>query len=147
MVSSPTPTPSPYLAVDFDPFAEGEIISTAPTTESQREIWTSVQMGDEANCAYNESQTLTLRGQLDVEALQAAIQALVDRHEALRTTFSPDGTNLCIQAQQVLTVPLRDWSPCPLASVKPKSIIVCTQRFPPPLTWSMAPCFGRKFCA
>ncbi|WP_008315086.1 non-ribosomal peptide synthetase [Leptolyngbya sp. PCC 6406] len=110
MVLSPNPLNANYVAVDFDPFAEGELVNTAAATESQREIWASVQMGDEANCAYNESQTLTLRGQLNVDALQAALQALVDRHEALRTTLSPDGTTLCTQVQQALTVPLRDWS-------------------------------------
>jgi len=122
MVLSPNPKPlnANYVAVDFDPFAEGDLVNTAAATESQREIWASVQMGDEANCAYNESQTLTLRGQLDVEALKAALQALVDRHEALRTTLSPDGTTLCTQVQQVLTVPLRDWSTLPPADRQSK---------------------------
>jgi hypothetical protein len=77
-------------------------------------------MGDEANCAYNESQTLTLRGQLDVDALRAALQALVDRHEALRTTLSPDGTTLCTQVNQSLEVPLRDWSSLPPAERQTK---------------------------
>ena len=40
--------------VDFDPFAEGELLLTAPATASQTEIWASVQMGSAANCAYNE---------------------------------------------------------------------------------------------
>lgn len=83
-------------AVDFNPFAEGELLLTAPATESQKEIWASVQMGSEANCAYNESQTLRLKGQLDVEALRSALQQLILRHEALRTTLSPDGSLLCI---------------------------------------------------
>jgi amino acid adenylation domain-containing protein len=83
-------------AVDFNPFAEGELLLTAPATESQKEIWASVQMGSEANCAYNESQTLRLTGQLNVEALRSALQQLVLRHEALRTTLSPDGSLLCI---------------------------------------------------
>ncbi|NEQ43671.1 MAG: amino acid adenylation domain-containing protein [Leptolyngbya sp. SIOISBB] len=112
MVLSPNPSPlnANYVAVDFDPFAEGELVNTAAATESQREIWASVQMGDEANCAYNESQNLTLQGQLDVDALKAALQSLVDRHEALRTTLSPDGTTLCTQVNQALIVPVQDWS-------------------------------------
>lgn len=99
MVLSPNPLNANYVAVDFDPFAEGELVNTAAATESQREIWASVQMGDEANCAYNESQTLTLRGQLNVDALQAALQALVDRHGVLpiSTVYNPsegDGLHL-----------------------------------------------------
>lgn len=85
-----------YQAVDFDPFAEGEILVTAQATESQKEIWASVQMGSEANCAYNESVSLKLSGELDLKLLQKSFQQLVQRHEALRTTFSPDGNKLCI---------------------------------------------------
>lgn len=97
-------------AVDFDPFAEGEVLRTAPATEPQKEIWASVQMGDDANCAYNESVSLWLRGELDVNALRSAFQQLVQRHEALRTTFSPDGNNLCITESPKIDVSLVDLS-------------------------------------
>jgi amino acid adenylation domain-containing protein len=97
-------------AVEFDPFAGGELLLTAPATESQKEIWASVRMGDDANCAYNESQSLRLQGNLNVEALQSALQALVQRHEALRTTFSPDGQNLCISDSLKLEIPFIDLS-------------------------------------
>jgi amino acid adenylation domain-containing protein len=92
----PVETQSKVTAVDFNPFANGELLLTVPTTESQKEIWASVQMGREANCAYNESQTLHLKGLLDEKALRSALQQLILRHEALRTTFSPDGSTLCI---------------------------------------------------
>jgi amino acid adenylation domain-containing protein len=95
-------------AVDFDPFAAGELLLTAPATEAQREIWASVQMGKEANCAYNESQSLRLRGELDVEAFRSALQALIQRHEALRTTLSPDGNHLCIADGLNLELPYLD---------------------------------------
>lgn len=52
-------------AKKFDPFAGEEILLTAPSTEPQREIWTSVQMGSDASCAYNESVSLRLLGDLD----------------------------------------------------------------------------------
>lgn len=110
MTSSPLNLSTQFTAVDFDPFAEGEVLLTAPATESQKEIWASVQMGDDANCAYNESQTLRLCGNLQVEAMQAAFQMLIERHESLRMTLSPDGTTLCINANQVLDVPLTDLS-------------------------------------
>ena len=62
-----------------------------PLTEAQREIWLSVQMGDDANCAYNESCSLHLEGFLDLEKFHAAIRQLVQRHDALRCRFSADG--------------------------------------------------------
>ncbi len=89
---------SKLATVDFDPFAEGELVLTAPATASQTEIWASVQMGNAANCAYNESQSLRFKGSLNVTTFQTALQQLVDRHEALRTTFSTDGQTLCIVA-------------------------------------------------
>lgn len=102
--------PSQFTVVDFDPFAEGEVLLTAPATASQQEIWASVRMGDDANCAYNESQTLQLCGKLDVTSLQTAIQMLRDRHESLRMTVNPDGTTLCIIKNLVLDTPLVDLS-------------------------------------
>ena len=73
--------------VDFDPFADGDVLLTAPATEAQKEIWASVQMGDDANCAYNESITLSLRGRLNFEALQTAWQQLVERQRI--STYYP----------------------------------------------------------
>ena len=67
-------------------------------TEAQREIWSSLKFGDEANCAFNESLWLTLDGVLDEPALEMALQDVFDRHEILRATFSPDGETLCIRS-------------------------------------------------
>ncbi|RYD17557.1 MAG: non-ribosomal peptide synthetase, partial [Verrucomicrobiaceae bacterium] len=64
---------------------------SAPTTEAQREIFHAVQMGDEANCSFNESNIIRLDGELDANALKAALNDLVVRHAALRSTFSEDG--------------------------------------------------------
>lgn len=66
-------------------------IDSAPSTEAQREIWASTQMGDEANCAYNESNVIELKGSLDRAALEKSILHVIQRHPALRSTFSEDG--------------------------------------------------------
>jgi amino acid adenylation domain-containing protein len=58
-----------------------------PITEPQREILLGAEMGDDANCAFNESTSLTLKGELNEAALLNGLQRLVDRHEALRLTF------------------------------------------------------------
>jgi amino acid adenylation domain-containing protein len=109
-MNSPSGTQPKFTTVDFNPFADGELLLTAPATESQKEIWASVQMGSDANCAYNQSQKLWLRGILNTDALRLALQELVLRHEALRTTFSPDGINLCIVASLNLEIPEIDLS-------------------------------------
>ncbi|QKJ32204.1 amino acid adenylation domain-containing protein [Mucilaginibacter mali] len=83
--------------VDFDPFAGPELLLIAPSTEPQIEIWLSCKFGGaEASCAYNESFALNLQGKLDADALKRAIESLVNRHEALRSTFSPNGAKMCI---------------------------------------------------
>ncbi|MCW1886942.1 amino acid adenylation domain-containing protein [Luteolibacter flavescens] len=64
---------------------------SAPTTEAQREIFHSLMMGDDANCAYNESNVIRFDGDLDVPALRTALLDLIVRHPALRSTFTPDG--------------------------------------------------------
>ena len=43
--------------------------------------------GTSVSSAYNEESTLRLHGMLDVDALREALQELVSRHEALRTTI------------------------------------------------------------
>jgi amino acid adenylation domain-containing protein len=108
MHSAPIATPSHLLAVDFDPFAEGELLLTVPATPSQTEIWLSVQMGDAANRAYNLSQSFRLTGALNQPALVSALQQLVSRHESLRTTFSSNGESLCIVAELLIDLPLVD---------------------------------------
>ncbi len=97
-------------AVNFDPFADGDVVLTAPATEAQREIWASVQLGDAANCAYNESVSLRLEGNLDIQTLETALVSLTQRHEALRTTFSPDGSELCILDSLDLDFTFQDFS-------------------------------------
>ncbi|MEG4010797.1 MULTISPECIES: amino acid adenylation domain-containing protein [unclassified Microcoleus] len=99
-----------FTPVEFDPFVGGELVGCISATEAQKEIWISAQMEDDANCAYNESMSLRLVGNIDLEALRYSIQELVARHEALRLTFSPNGTILCIAASCEIDIPLIDLS-------------------------------------
>jgi amino acid adenylation domain-containing protein len=94
MLSSVPPN---TVAVDYDPFAGGgELARVVSTTDAQREIWLADSLGREASLSFNESVSLRLRGALDVSALQAALQAVVCRHEALRSTLSDDGLELLV---------------------------------------------------
>ena len=92
-----TDTSTPPLAVDYDPFAGGALSRVVPTTEPQREVWLADQLGRDASLAYNESVSLQFRGALNPSALQSSLQAMFDRHDALRASFDPDGESLCIR--------------------------------------------------
>ena len=81
-----------------------------PLTESQTEIWLSAQMGDEASCAFNESVTLRLSGELDEKALREALSQVIARHDALRATFSPTGEEMRIQPPAAAELPAIDLS-------------------------------------
>ena len=75
--------------------------NTAPLSLAQQRLWFVDQLGP-GNAAYNVPQRLHLSGNLDVPALQLALDQLVERHETLRTGIITDG-----QPHQVITDNLR----------------------------------------
>ncbi|MEM7585289.1 MAG: amino acid adenylation domain-containing protein, partial [Acidobacteriota bacterium] len=62
------------------------VAGTAPLSFSQQRLWLLHQL-DPNSAAYHLPVVLQLRGDLDLGALQTALLAIVDRHQALRTTF------------------------------------------------------------
>ena len=60
--------------------------------------------------AYNVPRAMRLRGNLDVEALRSAIEAIVGRHEILRTTYASDerGAVQVINANKRFDLPVVD---------------------------------------
>ncbi|MEL1263988.1 amino acid adenylation domain-containing protein [Pseudoxanthomonas putridarboris] len=98
------------VAVDYDPFAGGALTRVVPTTEPQRELWLAARLGDDASLAYNESVSLHLRGALDTARLQQALQAVAERHDALRASFGPDGETFCVLEPAPLLLPFTDLS-------------------------------------
>ncbi len=76
-----------------------------PTTFSQRQLW-YVQATAPGNTAYNIPFAFTLRGALDVPALERAVAELVARHDALRTVFEVHGEEVRQVVDMGLTVPI-----------------------------------------
>jgi len=84
-------------------------ISFAPATEAQQEVWISCMIGGEnATRAYNLSVSLTLSGDLDRSCLEKCLQEEINRHEALRSTFTEDGTQVCITSKDILQLQFED---------------------------------------
>ncbi|AWG22186.1 hypothetical protein FFWV33_12015 [Flavobacterium faecale] len=84
-------------SVTYNPFTGPEIDFVLHTTKSQAEIWTACYFGGEnAARSFNESTTLVFDGAVDTQAMEAAVQAVVARHESLRATFSPDGLYMTV---------------------------------------------------
>ena len=57
-----------------------------PLSHAQERLWFLAQLDPDSG-AYNIAEAVRLQGPLDLEALQRSLDALVARHEVLRTTF------------------------------------------------------------
>ncbi|MEU7628825.1 amino acid adenylation domain-containing protein [Nocardia sp. NPDC049220] len=81
-----------------------------PLSPAQQRMWVLNRM-DPASPAYNIAVALRLTGELDVEAMRAALADVVERHESLRTLYPADadgprqvvvGTEVAAPAMPVL---------------------------------------------
>lgn len=79
-----------------------------PLTEGQQEIFLSGQFSEAASKAYNIATEIRLEGRFDVQRMTEVLQALVRRHEALRTVFEPDGENMRILPELTPDIPIVD---------------------------------------
>src|SRR5208283_561948 len=65
----------------------GEAQSFHPLSDNQQGIWFLCQFAPESSI-YNVSFAGRIRSDLDIPAFRRALQALLDRHPSLRTTFA-----------------------------------------------------------
>jgi len=77
----------------FLPAAAPPPETSAALTDGQRLLWTLSRMDEAGSAAYNECVILrrSPAGAIDPGAAHLALRRLVERHEALRTTFPEDG--------------------------------------------------------
>jgi amino acid adenylation domain-containing protein len=76
-----------------------------PLSFAQQRFWFVERMGEASN-AYIMPQTLRLRGPLHADALRRALDALVQRHESLRTVFPLRGGGPVQHVLPELRIPL-----------------------------------------
>ncbi|MCE9521689.1 MAG: aminotransferase class III-fold pyridoxal phosphate-dependent enzyme, partial [Alphaproteobacteria bacterium] len=110
--------------------ARSSLDEKIPLTEAQTEIWLAAQLGDEASCAFNESGTLTLKGELRPDVLISALNDVVARHEALRMTVSASGDALQVKPTLELAIPLIDISHDPDAHQRQKQLMDSDAQLP-----------------
>ncbi|HEX7239483.1 MAG TPA: amino acid adenylation domain-containing protein, partial [Longimicrobiaceae bacterium] len=78
-----------------------------PLSSAQRQLWLVDQL-EEQRAAYNVAVGVRLEGRLDRDVLARALEAVVDRHESLRTVFAErDGEPVQVVSPRA-AVPLRD---------------------------------------
>ena len=80
-----------------------------PVSFAQQRLWFLDQLAP-GSPFYNLPQVISIKGNLNVDALQRTLNEIVSRHEALRTTFAdgPDGPTQVIAKTLTITVPIRD---------------------------------------
>jgi len=82
-----------------------DAIIVAPSSLSQRRLWMLDHLYGQA-AAYNVPSAHRLTGALDVAGLQRAVDVLVQRHDALRTSFRFEGGDLVQVIVPQLGVPI-----------------------------------------
>nr|AAN85503.1 nonribosomal peptide synthetase [Streptomyces atroolivaceus] len=85
---------------------------TVVTSFAQQSLWLQHQV-DPDRAAYNITAAVRLRGPLDSAALERALNAVVARHEVLRTDFALDGEDpvQVVRPERELRVPVLDAGP------------------------------------
>jgi amino acid adenylation domain-containing protein/non-ribosomal peptide synthase protein (TIGR01720 family) len=101
--------PSPAAHVEA-PQERPATVTRVPLTEGQKQLWILSQMGDQASVAYNLSMGIEMRGALRPAFMRQALRTVVARHDALRTTFSPDGDFQQVVSDLDVDIPLVDFS-------------------------------------
>ncbi len=74
-------------AVELLPIQVSDRASSIPLSFSQQRLWFLEQL-EGANSSYTMAGALQLTGSLNLEALENSINAIINRHEILRTTFT-----------------------------------------------------------
>jgi amino acid adenylation domain-containing protein len=78
-------------------FVSSKAFHFVPVIEPQMEIWISCLLGGpDASRSYNESVSLRFTGLLNLQAMEQALKEIIHRHEALRSTFTEDGRQICV---------------------------------------------------
>ena len=90
------------------PSAQRLEVTEAALTSSQMELWLAGQVSDAASCAFNESVSLRLEGNLDTLALEAAVNDVVARHDALRLRFTPTGDRMRVAAPEPVVLAVNE---------------------------------------
>ena len=87
-----------------------------PASFAQQRLWFLDQL-EGGGAGYNVPAATRLRGPLEVDALERAINALVERHESLRTVFTlVDGVpHQVIRPPRPVTLTVVDLSDAPAA--------------------------------
>src|SRR5687768_8948107 len=99
-----------------------------PLAPSQMHVGLLTRYSPAAAAAFNEVLAVRLEGPLDGPALQAALDAVVERYEATHTALSPDRDELLVQPGRTLEMAV---SACAAADLEPTLRALVDRPFAP----------------
>src|ERR1700704_1024458 len=113
-----------------------------PASFAQQRLWFLDQL-EPGTAAYNLARAFRITGPLDVTALSLALDAVVRRHESLRTVFdSVDGDTRQIVLSDVrVTVPILDLTGIPEDTREPEALRVASEEGKKPFDLTQGPLF------
>lgn len=108
----PPPTLQARAASDdvARPLFPSATVHVVEPTPAQLEIWIAAQVSQEASCAYNETFSVLLSGDVDDDAMVRALEALPQMHEALRGRFNAEGALFTMDEEIALMIDRHDLS-------------------------------------
>ena len=111
-----------------------------PLSFAQQRLWFMDQMAPESPL-YNEPLAFRMSGALNVEALRQAFEAIVARHESLRTTFPLVGEHpvQCIAERGSISLPVIDLTGLPEADREGEAQRLAAEEFRRPFDLSHGP--------
>ena len=145
VAQNPLPThslvtwPNERKETSADPLAFEDGSATLPLTEAQKEIWLASQLGADASCAFNLCFKFDFRGELKLSPMRAALEQLIQRHDALRLTFSPDGETMTFAARLEIEMPVFDVSGRDDAAIEKHLEDQCAREVESPFDLSQGP--------
>jgi amino acid adenylation domain-containing protein len=117
-----------------------------PLSHAQERLWFIDQLEGGGSTNYNVVGAQTLRGDLDCDALERAIAAIVDRHEALRTRFLTrhGDPEQIIDAAVPVTLPVEDCRELPDTEQRERVRVVVRGQFEEPFDLASGPLFRAR---
>ncbi|HEX4497933.1 MAG TPA: amino acid adenylation domain-containing protein, partial [Thermoanaerobaculia bacterium] len=107
------------LGVELPPIAPEPRAGDPPLSFAQQRLWFLDELSGGESPFYNIAAPLSLAGRLDVHVLERALDAIMGRHESLRTTFrgGPEGKPVqVIHPHRPFRVPVADLRSLPPAA-------------------------------
>src|SRR5713101_3593284 len=113
-----------------------------PASFAQQRLWFLDQL-EPGTAAYNLARAFRITGPLDVNALNLAVEAVVKRHESLRTVFdSVDGETRQIVLSDVhVNIPIVDLSRIPENGREEEALRLASEEGKKPFDLTRGPLF------